>query len=202
MYTHGGLAEAPSCRGISSKTARPRAASQPVNRLRLFRRAVFALLHSGGGPARETSPVPSEKSVVPCRSKNDEMPMITARFARVIQWCTGHQETHFLIIFQCVDELGKTCNQLDDNGDWRRRPHCGRIVLLPGRLIPPQRGATAPSRPPEQKLRQSRLACLASHALSSERHQGDGIFCIRITPQVSNVLVPPFAKGGKRGFPL
>src|SRR5215471_20815897 len=30
MYTHGGLAEAPSCRGISSKTARPRAASQPV----------------------------------------------------------------------------------------------------------------------------------------------------------------------------
>jgi hypothetical protein len=90
----------------------------------------------------------------------------------------------------------------DDNGDWRRRPHCGRIVLLPGRLIPPQRGATAPSRPPEQKLRQSRLACLASHALSSERHQGDGIFCIRITPQVSNVLVPPFAKGGKRGFPL
>jgi len=38
--------------------------------------------------------------------------MITACFARVIKWCTGHQETHFLIIFQCVDELGKTCNQL------------------------------------------------------------------------------------------
>ena len=73
---------------------------------------MFALLHSGGGPTRETSPGPSEKSVVPCRSKNAEMPMITACFARVIQWCTGHQETHFLIILQCVDELGKTCNQL------------------------------------------------------------------------------------------
>jgi hypothetical protein len=56
---------------------------------------VFTLLRSGGDPARETSPVPSEKSVVPCRSKNDEMPMITACFARVIKWCTGHQETHF-----------------------------------------------------------------------------------------------------------
>jgi hypothetical protein len=86
-----------------------------INRLRVFRRAVFTLLRSGGGPARETSLVPSEKSVVPCRSKNDEMPMITACFARVIKWCTGHQETHFLIIFQCVDELGKTCNQLHAN---------------------------------------------------------------------------------------
>ena len=73
---------------------------------------MVTLLRSDGGPARETRPVPSEKSVVPCRSKNDEMPMITACFARVIQWCTGHQETHFLIIFQCVDELGKTGNQL------------------------------------------------------------------------------------------
>ena len=27
----------------------------------------------------------------------------------------------------------------------RRGPHCGRTVLLPGRLIPPQTGATAPS---------------------------------------------------------
>jgi transposase len=79
----------------------------PHNRLRVFRRAVFTLLRFGGGPARETSPVPSEKSVVPCRSKNDEMPMITACFARVIKWCTGHQETHFSLYFKALMGLVK-----------------------------------------------------------------------------------------------
>jgi transposase-like protein len=32
----------------------------------------------------------------------------------------------------------------------RRGAHCGRTVLLPGRLISPPTGATTPSRPPEQ----------------------------------------------------
>jgi Peptidase M1 N-terminal domain len=36
----------------------------------------------------------------------------------------------------------------------------------------------------------------------SERHEGDGVFCVRITPPVSNRSVPPFAKGGAGGFPL
>jgi hypothetical protein len=52
---------------------------------------VFTLLRSGGGPARETSPVPSEKSVVPCRSKNDEMPMITACFLHLVQLLAAQQ---------------------------------------------------------------------------------------------------------------
>jgi hypothetical protein len=37
----------------------------------------------------------------------------------------------------------------------RREPHCGQTVLLPRGLIPTQTGATAPSSPPEQNLRQS-----------------------------------------------
>jgi hypothetical protein len=68
---------------------------------------VFTLLRSGGGPARETSPVPSEKSVVPCRSKNDEMPMITACFARVIQWLLATKKRIFSLYCNVLMSLVK-----------------------------------------------------------------------------------------------
>ena len=44
----------------------------------------------------------------------------------------------------------------EGGGGRRRGPHCGRTVRLPGRVIPPQTGATAPARPPEQNLRHNR----------------------------------------------
>ena len=56
----------------------------------------------------------------------------------------------------------------------RRGPHCGRTVLLPGRLIPPPTGATAPSRPPEQNLRHSPLmsrSCTPILADNSSQHK-------------------------------
>src|SRR4030095_7627497 len=49
----------------------------------------------------------------------------------------------------------------------RRGAHCGRTVLLPGRLISPPTGATTPSRPPEQNLRHNRFQ--ACH---------EGVFCL------------------------
>jgi hypothetical protein len=82
------------------------------NWLQVFRRAHAARLCSGGGPERETSPVPSEKGAVQCGSQDDAMRMITASFARVIERCTGHLCMQFLLIFQQVGAMSITCNQL------------------------------------------------------------------------------------------
>jgi len=62
----------------------------PYNWLRVFRRAKAACLCSGEGPKRETSPVQSEKCVTRCGSKDDEMRMITASFARVLERYPDH----------------------------------------------------------------------------------------------------------------
>jgi hypothetical protein len=40
------------------------------------------------------------------------MRMITASFARVIERCTGHLCMQFLLIFQQVGAISKTCNQI------------------------------------------------------------------------------------------
>ena len=45
----------------------------------------------------------------------------------------------------------------DGGGGRSRESHCGRTVLRPGRVIPIQTGATAPSWPPEQNVRPSLL---------------------------------------------
>ena len=50
-------------------------------------------------------------------------------------------------------------------------PHCGRVLLL-GRLIPPQTGATALSRPPKQNLRHNPAALLLDKLLERCRALG------------------------------
>ena len=66
----------------------------------------------GVGQERETTTVQSEKCVARCDSKYDEMRLITVCFVRVLQRCTGSQYLHFLLIFQEVSPVSKTCNQL------------------------------------------------------------------------------------------
>ena len=56
--------------------------------------------------------VQSEKYVARYGSKYDEMRMITASFVRMLQRCTGSLCMHFLLIFQEVRSMSKTCNQL------------------------------------------------------------------------------------------
>jgi len=82
------------------------------NWLRVFKRANPAHLCSGHTPERETGPLPSEKCVARCGSEYDEIRMSTVRFARVLERCTGHLYRHFLLTFQEVRLVRKTCNQL------------------------------------------------------------------------------------------
>jgi hypothetical protein len=56
--------------------------------------------------------VPPEKCAVGWGSDNDEMRMITASFARAIEWFAGDLCLHFLPLFQQVVAIRKTCNQL------------------------------------------------------------------------------------------
>src|SRR2546425_12753706 len=83
-----------------------------LNWLRVFKRANPAHLCSGHTPERETGPLPSEKCVARCGSEYDEIRMSTVRFARVLERCTGHLRRHFLLTFQDVRLVRKTCNQL------------------------------------------------------------------------------------------
>src|SRR5262249_32560221 len=55
---------------------------------------------------------PSEKCVARCGGEYDDMRMIPASFARVRQQCTDHLCMCFLITFQEVRLMSKTCNQL------------------------------------------------------------------------------------------
>ena len=82
------------------------------NWLRVFRRAVLVLLCAGGGPERETSPVPSEKGAVQCSSQDDAMRRLPARCAQGIARCSGLLGMPFLIVFQWVGTIDKTCNHL------------------------------------------------------------------------------------------
>jgi len=45
-------------------------------------------------------------------SEDDAMRMIAASFTRVLEKCTDHLWLHFLLIFQQLGEISKTCNQL------------------------------------------------------------------------------------------
>jgi hypothetical protein len=85
----------------------------------------------GVGQERETTTVQSEKCVARCDSKYDEMRMITVCFVRVLQRCTGSQYLHFLLIFQEVSPVSKTCNQLND----KRRVGEVRTVELGTRIL-------------------------------------------------------------------
>src|SRR5213080_1700333 len=54
------------------------------------------------------------------------MCMITARFTRVLQRCTGYLCMHFLLIFQSVGPVSKTCNQLYGKTQTQMPPGGGR----------------------------------------------------------------------------
>ncbi len=56
--------------------------------------------------------MPSEKSVARSGSEADAMRMISTCFARVLQRNTCSLDMHFLLIFQEVVSISKTCNQL------------------------------------------------------------------------------------------
>src|SRR6266581_1126845 len=80
------------------------------NWLRVFRSVNAAHLPHGVGQERETTAVQSEKCVARWGSEYDEMCMIIASFARVLQRCTGHLYMRFLLTFQEVRTIRKTCN--------------------------------------------------------------------------------------------
>jgi hypothetical protein len=79
--------------------------------LRVFQSANPA--HSGhsGGQEREPRVVPSEKYAARRGSVEDEMRMITARFAHALQRYTSRTYMHCLLIFQEVMPISKTRNQ-------------------------------------------------------------------------------------------
>ena len=58
--------------------------------------------------------VPSEKYAARRGSVEDEMRMITARFAHALQRYTSRTYMHCLLIFQEVMPISKTRNQLHD----------------------------------------------------------------------------------------
>src|SRR6267143_3357199 len=79
---------------------------------------------------------------------------------------------------------------------WAGAVAIGRHYLLPRFTSWHVCGRRLPGCPCPGGCNEGGLACLASHALPSERHQGDGVFCRRITLQVSNMSASPFTKGG------
>ena len=58
--------------------------------------------------------MPSEKGVARSSREDDAMRMIPARFIREIQRRTRGIDMHFLLIFQELGPISKTCNQLID----------------------------------------------------------------------------------------
>ena len=58
--------------------------------------------------------MPSEQCMARSGSEYDEMGMIPARFACVLQRRTRCLNMHFLPNFQEVEPISKTCNQLMD----------------------------------------------------------------------------------------
>jgi hypothetical protein len=80
--------------------------------LRVFRNPDAAHLGHGGGQARQTRALPSENDVARGGSEDDKMGMIAARFTHVLQMGAGSLCMHFLLIFQWVVQVGKTCNRL------------------------------------------------------------------------------------------
>ena len=56
--------------------------------------------------------MPSEKCAGGWGSDDDDMRMITASFVRAIERFSGCLCLHFLLLFQHVVAIGKTCNQL------------------------------------------------------------------------------------------
>jgi hypothetical protein len=82
------------------------------NWLRVFPRVNAAHLPPGGGQARSTTGVQSEKCVRRSGNAYEAMGMITARCARVLPRCTGHLWMDFLVILHEVGPVSKTCNQL------------------------------------------------------------------------------------------
>src|SRR5712691_2768589 len=90
--------------------------------LRVFQSANPA--HSGhsGGQEREPRVVSSEKYAARRGSVEDEMRMITARFAHALQRYTSRTYMHCLLIFQEVMPISKTRNQL--YGKTFSRPSC------------------------------------------------------------------------------
>src|SRR5262249_52311627 len=82
------------------------------NWLQVFQRAYMALLGSGRALEQRTSRVPSEKCAGGWGSDDDDMRMITASFGRAIERFAGSLCLHFLLLFQQVVAIRKTCNQL------------------------------------------------------------------------------------------
>ena len=84
--------------------------------LRVFQSANPA--HSGhsGGQEREPRVVPSEKYAARRGSVEDEMRMITARFAHALQRYTSRTYMHCLLIFQEVMPISKTRMNLAPSG--------------------------------------------------------------------------------------
>jgi hypothetical protein len=80
----------------SAATPLPEAPAMSQSWLRVFRSPDAAHLGHGGGQARQTRAVQSEKCVARGGSEYDEMCMITACFTRVLQKCTGCLCMHFL----------------------------------------------------------------------------------------------------------
>ena len=80
--------------------------------------------------------VQSEKGVARCRNGYDSMRMFPASFARVPQRGRGYIYMRFLLIFQAVRMMSKTCNQLAGlatlpllNTTWGQA-HCGFICTM------------------------------------------------------------------------
>jgi hypothetical protein len=119
--------------GARSHTPGRDAASNPrsrhvvnlLNWLQVSQRVNAGPLPHSGGQERKTLAVPSEQYVARSGSEYDEMGMIPARFACVLQRRIRYLNMHFLSIFQEVEPISKTCNQL-----YIRAYRCGTSMLL------------------------------------------------------------------------
>src|SRR5712691_3200966 len=97
--------------------------------LRVFRRANAAHLGDRVRQKQEPRVVPSEKYAARRDSLLDGRRMITACFARALQRCTSRICRHFLLTFQVVIPISKTCNQLIASLKSRLRPRLGGLRL-------------------------------------------------------------------------
>jgi hypothetical protein len=84
----------------------------PLSWLRVFRSPDAAHLGHGIGQARQTRALQSENDVARGGSEDDNMGMIAARFTHVLQRGADSLCMHFLLIFQWVAQISKTCNRL------------------------------------------------------------------------------------------
>ena len=116
----------PECNGSVSPYAKTATAQrQSMNWLRVFRSPDAAYLGYGGGHEWLTR-APSEKCVARWGSAYDTMRIITARFARVLQRCTGDLCIHFLLIVHEVSPGSKPCNQFTGSAHRKAFPRSGR----------------------------------------------------------------------------